>query len=184
MSYYVYIHTCPNNKRYIGITTQHYISHRWRRGNGYKVNKHFYRAIQKYGWDNIEHQVIEVESESEMYYLERYLIAYYRTNNIEFGYNKSSGGESSSIGICAWNKGISMSHEQKLKISNSLKGNNNAKGHKVSFETRKRISDKMKGVIKKSDGHPQDAIARKKISETKTGTHRVYREDGSYYYSK
>ena len=183
MSYYVYIHTCPNGKRYIG-TTCRAPKRRWQGGYGYKLNKHFYRAIQKYGWGNIEHQVFEVESESEMYYLERYLIAYYQTNNIEFGYNKSSGGESASIGVRAWNKGIPISYEHKLKISNSLKGNNNAKGHKVSLETRKRISDKMKGVIKKSDGHPLDAIARKKISETKTGTHRVYREDGSYYYSK
>ena len=42
---------------------------RWgHNGYKYKDNNHFYRAIQKYGWDNIEHQVIEVESESEMYY--------------------------------------------------------------------------------------------------------------------
>lgn len=39
MSYYVYIHTCPNGKRYVGITTKN-PKYRWSKGNGYKPNKH------------------------------------------------------------------------------------------------------------------------------------------------
>ena len=57
--YTVYMHTSPSNKRYIGVTKQKPIS-RWRTdGSGYKHNKHFWNAIQKYGWDNFEHIIIE-----------------------------------------------------------------------------------------------------------------------------
>ena len=57
MSFYVYIHTCPNNKRYIGVTKNLKPEYRWSNGEGYKSNKHFYRAIQKYGWKSIKHKV-------------------------------------------------------------------------------------------------------------------------------
>ena len=54
----VYKHTSPSGKIYIGITCQN-PNRRWRNGEGYKKNKYFYRAIQKYGWNNFQHEVIE-----------------------------------------------------------------------------------------------------------------------------
>ena len=168
--FYVYIHTCPNEKKYVGITIRR-PEYRWRKGNGYKSNKHFYRAIQKYGWDNIDHQVIEVDTENEMYYLEKYLIAYYQTNKNEFGYNKSSGGEVSSAGChrleevrkkisesqkgrhlsieirhkmkgrIPWNKGKTLSEETKKKISTTKKGKNHSEEAKI------KISESLKGNI-------------------------------------
>ena len=95
--FYVYIHTCPNGKKYVGITTTD-PKDRWRKGEGYKSNKHFYSAIQKYGWNNIEHQVFEVDTKVEMFFLEKYFIAYYQTNNPDFGYNKSIKGEARAPG--------------------------------------------------------------------------------------
>ncbi len=53
----VYKHTSPNGKVYIGITKQD-VKQRWRDGNGYKTQPLFYRAIQKYGWDNITHEIL------------------------------------------------------------------------------------------------------------------------------
>lgn len=126
MSYYVYIHTCPNNKRYIGITTQK-PEYRWKSGKGYG-NQTFGRAVHKYGWDNIDHKVFEVDTESEMYYLEKYLISYYQTTNRLYGYNKSTGGEIGPIG----NK---FTEEQRENLSKSLMG------HIISDETKKKISD-------------------------------------------
>ena len=55
MSWLVYKHVSPSHKVYIGIT--HLLpSQRWCRGNGYKNNPMFYRAIKKYGWDNQEYR--------------------------------------------------------------------------------------------------------------------------------
>lgn len=98
MSYYVYIHTCPNGKKYIGQHTGNDPKDRWRsNGRGY-LNQVFYRAIEKYGWNNIEHVIYECDTIAEMNYLERYLISYYQSNNPKYGYNMSEGGESGTSG--------------------------------------------------------------------------------------
>lgn len=93
MSFYVYVHTNKvNGKRYVGLTTTK-PEYRWRKnGTGYVKQPRFYRSIQKYGWDNFDHQVFEVNTKDEMYYLEQYLITFYDTMNS--GYNLSRGGES------------------------------------------------------------------------------------------
>jgi predicted GIY-YIG superfamily endonuclease len=92
MHYYVYIHQTPNNKFYVGITTQT-PKKRWNNGHGYRSNKHFYNAILKYGWNNISHVVIEVYSKEWMYELEQILISLLHSNIPEYGYNNSIGGE-------------------------------------------------------------------------------------------
>ena len=94
IKYSVYIHTNKvNGKRYIG-TTKRKPEKRWRNGDGYKDQPHFYSAIQKYGWDNFDHFILEVDSEELMYKLEQQYIAYYKTTDRRYGYNKSLGGES------------------------------------------------------------------------------------------
>lgn len=93
MSFYVYIHfNTINSKRYVGITRVTPKA-RWKKGKGYNHNIHLTKAFEVYGWDNFEHIVFEVETESEMWYLEKYLIAYYETTNPDKGYNHSIGGE-------------------------------------------------------------------------------------------
>ena len=55
----VYMHTNTiNGKKYVGITSKE-PTRRWKgNGSGYRNNEHFWNAIQKYGWDNFEHDVI------------------------------------------------------------------------------------------------------------------------------
>lgn len=55
--YYVYKHTCPNKKVYIGITgcTPEF---RWQGGYGYKENGKFFKDILYYGWSNIKHEIL------------------------------------------------------------------------------------------------------------------------------
>jgi len=95
VSYSVYVHTNKvNDKKYVGVTRQK-PQRRWGcNGCNYKRHHFFWNSIQKYGWDNFDHQVFEVDSESEMFYLEQYLISYYGTSNSDKGYNLSKGGES------------------------------------------------------------------------------------------
>lgn len=89
----VYQHlNTTNGKRYIGITCQT-PSQRWRKGLGYKNNPHFYRAIQKYGWDNFEHQILYSNlSQNEALKIEKELIEKYDTTNWNKGYNIIEGG--------------------------------------------------------------------------------------------
>lgn len=95
----VYIHTNKiNNKTYIGITCKS-PKDRWRGGANYKHNVYFNNAIMKYGWDNFEH-IIFAENlyKSEAHKIERSLIALWKSNKRQYGYNLSSGGESSHSG--------------------------------------------------------------------------------------
>ena len=62
---------------------------------GYIKNEHFYRAIQKYGWDAFKHEIVaEGLTREEACALEESLIAEYHTQDYNFGYNITSGGES------------------------------------------------------------------------------------------
>lgn len=136
--YCVYKHTAPNGKVYIGITNQT-VSNRWRNGKGYHHNAHFTSAIEKYGWDNIKHEILfDSLTESEAVAKEIELIAEYKSNQREYGYNQSCGGEEhngckcsestkqaisrANKGRVAYNRGVPMSDEQKNKVSNSRKG--------------------------------------------------------------
>ena len=111
----VYKHTSPNGKVYIGITSQNPIE-RWRGGKGYKTNPHFWNAIVKYGWDNFKHEILFTDlTKEEAEQKEIELIAFYKSNCSEFGYNISSGGHLQRVGF-------KIDKKTRLKISKSLKG--------------------------------------------------------------
>lgn len=115
MSYSVYLHTFPNGKYYVGITKQD-VEKRWCNGLGY-TEKHqplMWRAIKKYGWNNIKHEVLHTElSEHDAKKLEQYYINLYHSNNKDYGYNRTNGGD----GML----GFRHSEESKRQISQSLK---------------------------------------------------------------
>lgn len=109
----LYEHVSPNGKRYIGITSKK-ANKRWERGSGYKTNTYFYNAIQKYGWDNFEHNILKTDlSKEEACKLEREYISKYKSNQFQYGYNRSMGGE--------MEVGWHYNEEQKVKISEATK---------------------------------------------------------------
>lgn len=56
-NYTIYKHIFPNNKIYIGITQQK-PEKRWQHGLGYRAQPLMWNAIQKYGWENIKHEIL------------------------------------------------------------------------------------------------------------------------------
>lgn len=99
----VYCHTNKiNNKKYIGITSRKPPERRWgKEGNQYSKNNQqvFYSAIQKYGWDNFEHEILfENLTKEEAFAKEIELIKKYKTTNSRFGYNISNGGSAPMYG--------------------------------------------------------------------------------------
>lgn len=56
-NYSVYKLTFPNGNIYIGITCG-CPETRWANGDGYKYNLEMYKAIQHFGWDNIQKEII------------------------------------------------------------------------------------------------------------------------------
>lgn len=89
----VYKHKSPNGKIYIGITSQE-PERRWQNGYGYATQQLFWRAIQKYGWDNFEHEILEENlTKEEAFQRENYYIDIFKSNQREYGYNITSGGD-------------------------------------------------------------------------------------------
>ena len=165
--YIVYMHTCPNGKKYIGITSQT-PERRWQKGKGYAYgsNPYFYNAIEKYGWDNIEHTILFrnlTKDEAEEKEIE--LIKEHKTSQREYGYNIDLGG--SSCGKHSEEYKIRMSNMQKeiwermperriamskLRSGTHLSEETKEKlrqanlGKKYSKEVVQKRIDKMKGV--------------------------------------
>lgn len=109
--YIVYKHTVPNGKVYIGITSRK-PKYRWNEGKGYINNEYFQRAIRKYGWDNIKHEILSVGlKKEEAEQKEINFIKLYKSTDRMFGYNIKAGGDT-----------CEPSLETRTKMSKSLKG--------------------------------------------------------------
>lgn len=144
MKYIVYMHKTPNNKIYIGQTSKKLEYRCGLNGNGYKNNKYFWNAIQKYGWDNIEHIILKQNlTKDEADYWEKYYICEYNTLDNKFGYNLAQGGQSGSHPnphTENWNRKISNSLKityQDTKLRNHL--SLIRQGIKLSDETKEKI---------------------------------------------
>lgn len=117
MSYTVYKHIAPNNKIYIGITKMNPLK-RWDNGRGYSTNKHFSRAIKKYGWNNIEYEILFSDlSVNDAKTKEIELIEYYQSNNPKYGHNVTASGDT----------GVPLSQESIIKMKAKLTGQKRTK---------------------------------------------------------
>ncbi len=160
--YIVYVHTNKiNGKRYVGITSQ-LPNQRWRNGKGYKHCVFFNRAIEKYGWDEFQHDVVATGlSEEEAKRIEIELIDKWQTRNPDFGYNISIGGDVNSL-----------SPEGRKRLSERMKGKNNPCYGKIyTEEERARISEQNRGERNHNYGRKHTDEERKKISQAITGRH-------------
>lgn len=204
--YTVYKHTAPNGKVYIGITGQK-PEHRWNNGNGYEQNKHFYSAIAKYGWENIEHEIVENGlTKQQACDLEIELIAKYGSTNPCNGYNHSTGGECSSAGMhlsiearrkiseshkgqTAWNKGKHPSAETRWKMSYAWKHSDaciehlkkvceSNKGKQSPVKGRHHSAEAKKHMSDSHKGHITSAETRRKISESNKGKKHKITDEG------
>lgn len=190
-NYTVYVHIAPNGKRYYGITSQN-VNQRWKKGNGYKIQKYFYRAIEKYGWDNFEHIIVAKGlSEDEAKWLEIELIREWDATNQEKGYNISLGGESGNCSeetkkkLSEANKGRQLSDDWRRKISEnhaSMKGEDNpmyGKNYRDYMSEEKKIEhDKKISEANKGKNNP---TALSVICITTSKIFYTTREGAKYY---
>lgn len=155
--YYIYKHTSPSNKTYIGITSLK-PERRWKNGKGYN-SQIFYRAIQKYGWNNFKHEILYsnlTKQEAEQKEIE--LIKKYKSTNPKYGYNVDNGGNTSGT----------HSEITRKKISEYMMGDTRNVGRVHTKESRQHMSESHLGN-KLSDE------AKRKLSEFHTG--KTYSEE-------
>lgn len=154
----IYKHTNKINKKvYIGITCQ-LPKYRWgSNGQGYNNSPHFYSAIQKYGWDNFEHEILYSDlTESEAKQLEINLIEQYQARNPQFGYNSQTGGDvhipnertRKQQSISAMNRPI-VSEETKQKLSAINKGRSKSKETKQKMSESAKVREQNRTSFKK-----------------------------------
>lgn len=93
-----------------------------------------HKAIKKYGIHNFEFSILQkLKSELELSDAEKYWILFFRSNQKEFGYNLTQGGEGT--------LGHHHSKETKLKMKFAQLGQNNHNyGKLFSTETKSKIS--------------------------------------------
>lgn len=175
--YTVYRHTTPNGKMYIGITSMK-PEKRWEKGRGYKHCPAFFKAIIKYGWENIKHEILfEGLTKKEAEAKEIEMIAFYKTTDKRFGYNIENGGNCTGTHsmetrgkISKANKGRIVSEETRKKASASHKGKQVGKdnpfyGRKHTEENKKKQSDFMKGNAYFKGHHHSDDFKRMKSEQ-------------------
>ena len=170
-TYTVYCHTSPSGRKYIGITSTH-VNRRWGNGNGYKSNPYFWRAIQKYGWDNISHEILlDGLTVCEAKAKEEYLISTMNLTDRKFGYNIRGGGDGS------------FSEESRRKMSVARMGNKNCAGNILSSKTKQMISASLVDYYKIHDNpfngrrHSQATIERLKSIRCSEHTRQLMREN-------
>lgn len=185
--YIVYKHTSPSNKVYIGITRQE-PSKRWENGRGYRECPAFWCAIQKYGWENINHEILcEGLSKEEAETEEIRLIKFFRITDARYGYNIENGGncfgthsEETKKKISAGNKGKTFSAESIAKMRAAHKGkqlgaDNSFYGRHHTEETKQLISERMKGNQWNKGNHHTEEYKRAKSEQMR----RLYANGGN-----
>ena len=150
--YKVYLLTFPSGKHYCGFTSQK-LEKRWNYGKGYQKCPLVYKAILKYGWDNVEKKLIfSSDDRDEALQKEKDTIAELQLTNPDYGYNLHEGGKPNGNNIFS-NKDFIEKHKQQMKelwkdpvFLKKMKKRKGPTGPK-SEETKKKISDAKKGSI-------------------------------------
>lgn len=140
--YYVYKHTnLSDGKVYIGVTGKKKPEQRWKNGDGYERNIHFYSAIKLYGWDGFSHEILrECNTIEEALKYEGDYSKKFNSTNPEYGYNYICGKDIDHFTI---------SKETRKKVSYGLSGKARKK---FSKEEKKKISDSIKESKKETSG--------------------------------
>lgn len=133
----VYVHIVPKelsgydwDKYYVGITSKS-TEERWGKNGCNYRGQRFLNVINKYGWDNIQHEIIaENLTKNEACDMEKTLISLLKSNN-GHGYNYTNGGDGTS--------GYKPNDEIRRKMGEARKN------HIVKPETIEKIRNKNKG---------------------------------------
>jgi group I intron endonuclease len=89
------IKNLANGKVYVGQSVnldKRKQNHFWALEYGNHFNSHLQKAFNKYGKNNFEFHILEETEEGLLDVQERLWIKHYKSNRIEFGYNRDDGG--------------------------------------------------------------------------------------------
>jgi len=162
-----------NNKKYIGkainIKDRFYDHLKLLRVNGH-YNEYLQRAFLKYGEENFNFYILEECEEEKLNEREIFLISFYKTNQRDFGYNLTDGGEgvtniseSGRAKIAESNRRRVYTQEQRDAFSARMKE------IKTSEKYLKNLSDSLMGRESPMKGKHHTEETKKKMSESRKG---------------
>jgi hypothetical protein len=139
--YLIYKHIFPNGKVYIGLTSGDGLSRWGSNGIHYKGQNLVWNAIQKYGWKNVKHEILYTNlTKEEASKIEIEMISKYKSNDSNYGYNLTAGGEGGSFG---YHHSTSDETKRKIGYKNSIA----LKGRKLPEEVRLKVSRANMGIL-------------------------------------
>jgi group I intron endonuclease len=156
----IYMYTFPSGKRYIGKTKRALSERQGYNFTGYDSCTVLWKAIQKYGIENIQQEILFENDMTDEYAsrLEQICILLFKVNcnkfsNPKFGYNLTDGGD----GLTGWHP-----DEERLKVLQAQMRElaEKRRGTHPSEETRKKQSQAKKG----KPGHPMSEEQKIKLS--------------------
>ena len=115
-----------NGKVYIGQSVDIYRRFRSHRHNAYNsknketYNLYLYTAIRNYGKENFTYTIVEQCDKSMLNERERYWIGYYKSNQKDYGYNLSDGGDSRYVKELTRSSNITAKKQQISEIKDML----------------------------------------------------------------
>lgn len=140
----IYMYTFPNGKRYIGKTKRTLSERQGNNFSGYERCTVLWKAIQKYGIDNIQQKILFEDDmiDEHASKLEQICILLFKSNcnkflSPKFGYNLTDGGE----GVNGWHPDearLSVLREQMKEFHEKRKGSHH------SEESKRKMSDAKK----------------------------------------
>lgn len=158
------MYTSPSGRHYIGRTCNSQKTRARYNGRGYEYCTAFWRAIQKYGWENFEYEVLESGIPyNKIKERENYWIDYYHSSTDENGYNLLMPDEDSDvivsqetiekmskshIGKEPWNKG-----KKGVYSEETLKQMSEVKLYKIPGKTKKQKAEKAREKRANSNKH-------------------------------
>lgn len=154
MPYVYLIENHKNGKKYIGIT-KYSIDERFSKHKSESKtnkNKRLYQAMFKHGIESFSCKMIEECDNEFIYEKEKYWISFYKSNEYEYGYNMTAGGEG-----CVDRE---LNEDSKKKISISVKKQRDS----LMPEERKKLTEKA-NIAKKGFSESEASRALKSIAQ-------------------
>ena len=177
--YVVYRHTSPSGKCYIGLTKD-YELRCMQHKNSNNVCAAFRNALEKYGWDNFTHEILEENlTLQEANDREKYFIEYHNSLSPN-GYNLTTGGDT-----------FELSEETKEKMRGKYRGSATGHANIRKFKNSYSVSFTVDGTIIRLGNYNtlEDALEAKRLQKrtnraiekiTNTGIAGIYLRNGKY----
>ena len=145
-----------NGKVYVGKSIN--IFKRWNDEKKGLMNSHLKSAVRMYGIDGFQFEVLLLCAEKNLNFFEMRSIKEFKSNDREFGYNKTHGGDGvvpneetrkkmsdAKKGKAPWNKRKKLTEEQRKNAYTIPKGNKLRLGVRHSDETKAKLSAVLTG---------------------------------------